>query len=127
MSTYLGYRIIIGDTAIPETMMIKESYGTTPTERVIYTWKDANQIEHNDVAENPKMEVVFTLRKRTLAEQETLVNAFANLQNITVTYWDDRSCTYKTGLFKMDPPQFINFISQNEMWYNATQIHLTEY
>ena len=125
--SYLGYRVIINEITIPDRMMIRESYGTTPNERQVYSWTDANQIAHYDVVDTPKMSIQFSLRRRTLEEQEALIDAFSSFQNITVTYWDDKSCSYKEGLFKMDPPQFVNYIDHDEMWYTATQIHLTEY
>ncbi len=125
--SYGGYRVIINGITIPDRMMIRESYGTTANERQIYSWTDANQIAHYDVAEKPKMSVEFSLRRRTLAEQEELTGAFESFQNITVTYWDDKTCSYKEGLFKMDPPQFINYVDHDELWYTATAIHLTEY
>jgi len=127
MSDYLGYRVIVNGITIPETMMIRESFSTTPGERVIYTWVDANQFTHEEVSETPKMSIEFSIRRRTLAEHEALLDAFEFFQNVYVTYWDDRSCTYKTGLFKMDPPQFVTFVEMDELWYSATAIQLTEY
>ena len=127
MSEYLGYRIILNDITIPDRMLIRGSYGTTPMERQIYSWTDANQIAHYDISENPKMDIVFTLRKRTLADHESLLDAFTSFRNIMVTYWDDRSCTYKSGRFKMDPPQFNNYVEYDELWYIETPIHLVEY
>lgn len=127
MSEYLGYRVIVNGITIPETMMIRESFATTPGERVIYTWVDANQITHEEVSETPKMYVEFTIRRRTLEEHEEILDAFEAFQNVYVTYWDDRSCSYKQGLFKMDPPQFVTYVERDELWYAPTAIRLTEY
>ena len=127
MSAYLGYRVIIDGTAIPENMMVRGSYGATPTERVIYTWTDANQVRHNDISPVPRMEIGFSIRRRTLAEHETIMAAFSSLNNKAVTYWDDKSCTYKTGTFKIDAPQFVSYVEFDALYYMPTAIHMTEY
>ena len=127
MSEYLGYRVIIDGITIPETMIVKRSFGTTPQERLAGSWVDANLISHDEVNDNPKVVVAFTLRKRTLSDHETYTELFEDFNNKMVTYWDDRSCTYKTGRFKMARPNFVSYVEGNELYYDPTQIQLTEY
>ena len=127
MSEYLGYRVIVNGITIPDRMMIRGSYGTTPTKRIVSSWVDANLIDHDDESDNPKHDIVFTLRRRKLADQEELLGAFESLKNIMVTFWNDRTCTYRTGRFKMDPPQFLSYVEKDELWYKETAIHLMEY
>ena len=127
MSAYLGYRLIIDGITIPENMIVKKSYGATPKERRIYAWTDANQKAHYDISPVPKMDIEFTFRHRKLAEHEAYLSAFESFENKYLTYWDDKSCTYKEGLFKMDRPQFVSYVEGNELYYAETAIHLEEY
>lgn len=128
MNDYLGYRVIVNGTTIPDRMIIRGSYRSTPLRREASpSWPDANGIDHDDVFEKPKYNVIFTLRKRTLEDQKSLIGAFELFENIEVTFWNDWTCSYDTGLFKMDRPDFVDFIENDEMWYERTEIHLTEY
>ena len=128
MSEYLGYRIIVNGITIPDNMIKRGSFNATPQKRVVYSWVDANKVDHEDILENRKMSINFSLKVRSLSEHEAIKDVFDAEEFVTVTYWDDKSCSYKTGLFKMDAPTFTH---RNTLWgdilYEPTQIHLVEY
>ena len=125
--SYAGYRIKIGDTIIKNTMIAPETYSIAKQERVVYTWKDANQIEHRDMADTLKTKISFSIRERKMIEQTSIAPIFATLKNITVEYWDDIVGDYATGIFYMDPPIIQSARFGASLIYRETAVTLTEY
>ena len=125
--SYAQYRLKIGDTIIKNTMIAPETYSITKQERVIYTWKDANQIEHRDMADALKTKISFSIRERTMSEQADIAPIFATLKNLTVEYWDDIAGDYATGTFYMDPPIIQSVRFGADLIYRETAVILTEY
>ena len=125
--TYNNYRLIINGITITNDLVQKGSYKATPTKRVVATWLDANFIEHQDVLPTRKMDISFSLRQRSLAEQDSLKGIFEAQENVFVVYWDDTSCEYKTGYFRMESPEFSHISTVGGINYAETPIHLIEY
>ena len=126
--SYLGYRITIGETNITNDLIQKGSWKYVPKKKIVKQWEDADKKIHQDILGTRRAEITFSLRVRTLADQETLAPIFQSQENLICTYWDDVSCTYKTGTFFMDEPQFNHLhTATGDILYDATQIHLTEY
>lgn len=126
--SYLGYRIKIGDTIIPNNLIHPGSWEYTPTKKIVKQWEDANGTIHQDIRIIPRGEITFSIRIRSLSDHETIASVFATQENLAVTYWDDVTCAYKTGAFFMDAPSFKHInTSTEQILYDATQIHLTEY
>lgn len=125
--TYNNYRLIINGITISNDLVQKGSYKAIPTKRVVATWLDANFIEHQDVLPTRKMDIQFSLRQRSLTEQDSLKSIFAFQENIPVIYWDDATCDYKTGIFRMEAPEFSVINTIGGINYAETPIHLIEY
>lgn len=125
--SYNNYRLIISGITITNDLVQKGSYKAIPTKRVVATWLDANFIEHQDVLPTRKMDITFSLRQRNLAEQDLLKGIFTLQENISVTYWDDVTCDYKTGTFRMEAPEFSVINTIGGINYAETPIHLIEY
>lgn len=126
--SYLGYRVKIGNTIIYSNIIAPGSYSLTKNERVIYKWKDANEVEHHDVSGNPKVQITFSIRDRSMTEQASIAGIFSSYKNLSVTYWDDVAADYVTGTFYMTPPTFTHHNAQaGSIMYDPTQITLTEY
>ena len=125
--TYNNYRLIINGITITNDLVQKGSYKATPQKRVVATWLDANFIEHQDVLPTRKMDIQFSLRQRSLSEQDSLKGIFVVQENISVTYWDDKTCAYKTGTFRMEEPEFSHISTVGGINYAETPIHLIEY
>lgn len=125
--SYAQYRVKIGTTVIKNTMIAPESYSIVKNERLIYTWTDANQVEHRDMEDDLKTEISFSIRERTMAEQADIASVFSTLKNLTVEYWDDILGDYATGTFYMDPPTFTTVRHGASLMYRETAIHLIEY
>lgn len=125
--TYNGYRLIINGITIYNSLISKGTYQSTPQKRIAAKWEDANLIEHEEVLSNRKMDISFALRERSLDEQDSIKGIFALEENVPVTYWDDKTCTYKTGSFKMEASKFSHRNTIGGINYNPTTIHLVEY
>ena len=126
--SYAGYRLIINGITINNTIIARGTYQFLKAKRMAATWNDANLIEHQEPLENRKVEISFSLRVRTLAEQDALKGIFALQENVPVTYWDDYECDYKTGTFYMQAPKITHTnTATGDILYNATVINLVEY
>ena len=125
--SYNGYRLIINGITITNDTIQKGTYKAIPQKRVVATWLDANFVEHQDVLSTRKMEISFSLRQRNLTEQQHLIGLFATQENIPVTYWDDKTCTYKSGTFRMEAPEFSVLNTIGGINYAETPIRLIEY
>lgn len=126
--SYDGHRITINGTNVPSEWIEKGTFNTIPKKRVVSSWTDGNLVEHHDVLTSRKMVISFSIRVRTLADQDRFKSLFVDSEGITVQFWDDRICDYRTGSFYMDDITFAHINSQaNSLLYDATPIKLTEY
>ena len=125
--SYAQYRVKIGETVIKNSMIGPDSYQITKDERVISVWKDANQVEHREMDPVLKTSISFTIRERSMEDQQTIAPIFATLSNLTVEYWDDILGNYATGTFYMAPPTIQSRRHGASLLYMETQVNLTEY
>lgn len=126
-NTYLGYRVKIGNTIISNDLIQKGSYNFVKAKRICRTWNDADLKEHQDISATRKVTISFSLRERSLTEQETIKDIFATQENLTITYWDDYDCSYQSSTFFMDAPNIQHLNTVGGINYAATPITLTEY
>lgn len=126
---YLGYRIKVNDFVVPENLISKGTYNCEPNMRLANSWTDANGKDNFEYFPNPKYKITFAIRERNVLEQETLVPLFLLKEDINVEYWDDITCTYKTGIFHMNRPKFIHrdITEALGILYGATTLVLEEY
>lgn len=125
--SYLGYRLKIGDTIVPNNMIAKGTYTFAPSDRISGTYTDANGIDHTETFPTKQRKIQFSLRERNLAEQNQIKGIFSSYQNVSVKVWDDVLCDYTNITCQMDAPQFSSVGFEDDIRYNATQITLTEY
>ena len=125
--TYLGYRLIVNNITISNDLIQKGTYQFTKKKRDAGDWKDANLTEHQDIYSSRKADISFSLRERNLTEQDSVKDIFTLQENISVTYWDDFTCEYRTGTFYMDAPKITHRNTVGGINYAATPIHLVEY
>lgn len=125
---YNGYRIKINGNVVDNNIISRGSYSQEKTERVLEEYYDANGVLHEEVSPHKRTEITFSLRERTMKEQEALSALFISRKNVPVEYWDDVSMTYKTGLFKMEEPVFSHRNTpRGTINYDRTTIRLKEY
>ena len=125
--TYANWRVKIGGTIITNDLIQKGSYYFVKSKRMAADWNDAVMTQHQFMMEKRKVHISFSLRERDLAEQDSIKAIFAAQENLTVEYWDDYECVYKTGSFYMDAPEINHRNTTNGINYAATPIKLTEY
>lgn len=126
--SYLGYRVKIGNDIIPDTMISRGSYSAKTEERMVASWEDSTMVTHQAYSTTTRTTINFTIRERTMSEQATLAPILSARKNLSVTYWDDLSASYKSGSFYMNNPSISDtFADANGIEYGATQITLTEY
>ena len=125
---YLGYRVKIEETEVPNLLIASGTYSFVKEKRLARSWTDANGMDHYDYHSDKKAVIAFDIRERNLFEQESIKGIFAKQDNLTVEYWDDYDCEYKTGTFKMTEPEISHKKGLNtDILYNTTQIILEEY
>lgn len=125
---YEGYRVKINDVEVPNTMIAAGTYSFVKEKRLVRSWVDANGLQHFDYYENTKAKIQFAIRERNLEEQQSITGLFQTFENLTVKYWDDYSCVYRTGLFKLKEPSISHRKApDNDIWYQATSFVLEEY
>ena len=125
--TYAGYRLIVGSTTISNDLIKKGSYSFIKQKRVANSFNDAALVEHQQVLDDRKVVISFSLIERDLDEQDSIKGIFDTQENISVTYWDDYECKYNTGTFYMNAPQITHRNTIGGINYDATPITLTEY
>ena len=125
--TYAGYRLIIGGVTVSNDLIQKGSYSFVKQKRIATTFQDSVLTEHQQVLPNRKVVISFSLRERNLAEQDSIKGIFDTQDNISVTYWDDYTCSYQTGTFYMTPPQITHRNTVGGINYSSTPVTLTEY
>lgn len=126
--SYAGYRVKIGDTIVPNLLISKGTYSFKKNKRVAGSWTDANGIDHYADHKARRAVIQFSIKERHLEEHQSIAAIFENQDNLSVEYWDEYACEYKTGRFRMAEPQIKHIETPgNDIRYAATQIVLTEY
>lgn len=126
--SYSGYRVMIGENIVPNNVIAKGTYQFQKDKRITGTWKNAAQVEKQDVYSNRKAVISFSIIPMNLTDHEAIKWLFASQENLLVSYWDDYDCEYKTGYFYMERPVMSHGNSQaGSLFYEAIQIKLTEY
>lgn len=125
--TYEGYRVKIGNTIISNDLIQKGSYSFVKSKRIAADWEDAVKTQHQNMMTKRKVRITFSIRERSLTEQDSIKGIFDTEENITVKYWDDYDCVYREGTFFMDAPEISHRNTVGGINYASTSIKLTEY
>lgn len=125
---YQGYRIKINGIKVNNTMIASGTYNMSTAGRVIDSWEDADKIKHEVLAKKKKVAISFELREHKSSEHTAFINLVEVTENIPVEFYDDKTDSYKAGMFKMDKVEFSHKNATNsEITYNNTKIELEEY
>ena len=125
--TYEGYRVKIGNMIISNDLIQKGSYSFVKSKRIAADWEDAVKTQHQNMMTKRKVRITFSIRERSLTEQDSIKGIFDTEENITVKYWDDYDCVYREGTFFMDAPEISHRNTVGGINYASTSIKLTEY
>ena len=119
---------MIGSTTVTDSLIQKGSYSFIKNKRSAGKWQNANGINDENLFGPKKVTIAFSLRERSLAEHESIKGIFADQEHVSVTYWDDYDCVYRTGDFEMKAPQIQHrSVILDGINYAATPITLEEY
>ena len=93
----------------------------------MHSYPDGNGITHEEYHDTTRAKVGFSLKERNLEEQISIKGIFGMQNKVSVEYWDDYDCVYRTGTFRMEAPTITHRNSVgNDISYNATPIVLEE-
>ena len=125
---YNGYRIEINGMKISNDFISQGSFSLKKDRRVLSEYYDANGERHEELSARETVEISFSIRERTMKEQEQLNPLFVQYEEVPVTYWDDTSAAYKTGIFKLERPKFSHRNTRyGSIAYAKTAMNLKEY
>ncbi len=125
---YNGYRIKINGIIVSDNFISEGSYSAQKVKRVLDEYHDAYGVEHEFISPHKPVEISFSIRERSMAEQAKLSALFNQYENVPVEYWDDVKCEYKSGNFKMEQPTFSHANTRGgSIKYKKTNIKLMEY
>lgn len=137
---FLGWLIKFGEVELPNSFILADGWESTPNQRVeLDAYRDANVLLHRETAENSKTKMKLNIREMTLVERiafdkviglSELPNPDKKQRRVYVTYWNDETLTYTSGIFYIsDTTYTIHYVDEenNDIEYNSFSITLVEY
>lgn len=99
---YQGYLIKVGNTVFPMKYIRAETYKCTPNQRIDQdSDSDATGVLHRNVLPHTRTKIEFEtpqmLRGADVLAISTLLGLSGSRRDVTITYWDHESQSYKTG------------------------------
>ena len=99
---YQGYLIKVGNTVFPMKYIRAETYKCTPNQRIDQdSDSDATGMLHRNVLPHTRTKIEFEtpqmLRGADVLAISTLLGLSGSRRDVTITYWDHESQSYKTG------------------------------
>lgn len=125
---YLGYRISIDNSTIPNSWISKGTYSASKSPRIAESFTDIAGITHDVPYSTTKAIIEFSLREHSLSEHADFASLFTSRATRTIEYWDDDTSDYLTGTFKVKDFTWNHLTADgNDIQYGATKITLEEY
>lgn len=123
------YLISINGTPLPLSLMDRTSWKCTPYQRrIIAEHNDIEGVRHVYESKHYRTKIKFVIREHSMAEHEDVVSYFQKLSQVQVIYWNDLDNAYRTGVFRINDPEFAHKKTfDHTIWYDPTTIELTEY
>lgn len=125
---YKGYRIKINGNIVSNDIVSQGSYSAQRERRVLEEFYTADGVRHEKLSKRVTMKISFSIRERSMKEQENIENIFQQNEKVEVEYWDDIAREYRNGIFKIERPIFKHRNTRNNtISYDKTSIVLKEY
>lgn len=125
--SYDGYRIKIEGIKVENTWITRGTWGVSSEERIADTYTDANLVEHVITTGEYKKTIEFSIREHDAAEHKEIMKILKKRTNISVTYWDDMTGEYSSGIFRMESVKFAHKnAGAGSIEYQETGIKLIE-
>ncbi len=135
-----GWLIKFGNVILPNSYLLADGWESTPNQRLeLDAYRDANMLLHRETSKNYKTSLTLNIRDMTLEEMNafknvvglaTLPNADRNERKVAVSYWNDETLSYDSGIFYMpDITYTIHYVNEEEpdIEYNPFMVELIEY
>lgn len=139
-ANFQGWLIKFGNVRLPNSFLVADGWESTPNQRMeIDAYRDANVLLHRETAANYKTKIKLNIRELTLAERVALDNVIglatlpatdARQRRVSVTYWNDESLSYVSGIFYIpDLTYVIHRVDEetNDIEYQPFSLTLIEY
>lgn len=126
---YNGYLLKINSETLLNKYIDRTSWKCTPqARRVVDNFFDVMGVYHEYRARHKRTNISFTIREHSEAEHSTIKAFFAEKENLSVVYFNDQTSDYSEGFFRMDDVEFRQKKTfDGTVWYDATQVKLSEY
>lgn len=126
---YEGYLIKIDSTTIANRYIDRTSWRITPLDRkVVDSFDDVTGVHHEYLSDHNRVGITFTLNEHRESEHSALASLFTGLTDVTVEYFNSLTGLYSTGRFRIDNPEWKHKRTFDDtIWYDSTNIKLTEY
>lgn len=124
---YNGYKLKIDGVVFPNNYMAKGTYNAIDKKRVVETWKDANQVEHEITTGTPKANITFSLIEHDSTTHSKMIAYFQKKDDIVVEFYDDGKDAYRTAICRLEAIKWSHRSSYGgKIQYKATAISLIE-
>ena len=126
-----SWYIKVGNYPIPLQYMFKSSYKVSSHVQDLDSYRDADGVLHRNVLPHVAHKLEFETPMLYNRDFRTLINNIQqNMTNllardVTLTYYDEESDSYKTGSFYM--PGTMEYTHFNKNIYEPTRIAFIEY
>lgn len=122
-----GYRLKIEGIEFNDSYVAKGTYSCVNQKRVIETWKDANEVEHEVTAPIKKAVISFDIREHNSIEHANIIPFFQKEDDITIEYYNDLTDEYLTGNFRRSNVQFSHLnLTRENIDYSSASVVFTE-
>ena len=122
------YLIKIGNREFPIAYMARDSWKCTPDAREVKKYVDGNGKEHIHETLHGRTSIEFQIEEHAWKDHLDIVSYFQTLNNVNVTYLNDRTGTYDSGVFRIDAIQWRHKKTfGHDIWYDKTNITMKEY
>ena len=136
MGNFDGWLLKFGSVQLPNSFLLIDGYEDTPNQRLeLDAFRDASALLHRETSQNTKTKLSMKLKGMTLEERMAFDNVIglASLptidklqRRVNVTYWNDETLSYQTGVFYMpDITWVIHNIDEESKTYDYNPVSLT--
>ena len=135
-----GWLIKFGTVTLPNSFLLADGWGSTPDQRLERdAYRDEGALLHRVTLPNFKTTIKMTFRDMNLLERIALNNVIkaatttdedTKQRRTTITYWNDETLKYDTGVFYMAQPEFkIHSLNEKkkDIEYASFELEFIEY
>lgn len=137
---FQGWLIKFGNVQLPNSFLLAEGWESTPNQRIeIDAYRDANMLLHRETSSNFKTKLKLNIREMNLTERIAFDNVIGlatltvndkKQRKVSLTYWNDETLEYSTGVFYIsDTTYTVCHVDEEkkDIEYNPFSMTLVEY